>query len=79
MSQNMLLQFMLAIMMYSIMGWTVGVGITVVRKYPKAGEFLKQRPILGWTLAFALGSVVLTLTMALFEAVLLLAIDTLTR
>ena len=57
MSHTMLLQFLMTIVMYSIMGLVVGVSVVVVRKYPKLGEFLNQRPILGWTLAFALGSI----------------------
>jgi len=79
MSHTMLLQFLMTIVMYSIMGLVVGVSVVVVRKYPKLGEFLNQRPILGWTLAFALGSIALTVTMAIFEFVTLLAVDALMR
>ena len=74
-----LLQFLLTIVMYSIMGLVVGVGVVLVKKYPKIGEFLTQHPILGWTLAFALGSVALTLTMGAFEALMLTILTTLMR
>ena len=66
-----LLQFVLTIMMYSIMGLVVGVGIVLVKKYPKLGDFIYKRPILGWTLAFAIGSVAMTLIMALIDVALI--------
>jgi len=61
---SILFQIFLTVLTYSIMGLTFGIGVTVVRKYPKLGEFLTQRPILGWTLAFTLGSLVSTTIIA---------------
>jgi hypothetical protein len=51
--------------MYTIMGCVVGVGVVIFRKYPQVSEFVKQYPILGWTLTFAAGSVALTVSMTL--------------
>ena len=70
MSQTML-QFLLTIMMYSIMGFVVGVGVVLVKKYPKLGDFIYKNPILGWTLVFAVGSLAMTLTMALVDVALI--------
>ena len=66
-----LLQIILGVVMYAVMGLLVGIGITIVQDYPKVGEFLKTRPIIGWTAAFALGYTVHTLIMYLFEVALL--------
>lgn len=60
MNHVLLLQFLITVVTYSIIGLVVGVGIVLVRQYPKTGEFLKQHPILGWTSAFTLGSVAVT-------------------
>jgi len=62
-----LLQILIGIVMYALMGLIVGVGITLVRKYPEAGEFLKERPVIGWTIAFAVGYTVHSTIMFLFE------------
>ena len=59
-------------LMFCIVGFVVGLGITLVRKFPKLGDFLAQRPILGWTLAFGVGSVVVTALIAIAEAALLM-------
>jgi len=70
MSQTML-QFLLIILMYSVMGCTVGVGVVLVRKYPKLYELLEKHPIIGWTIGFAAGSIVMTLVMALVDIMLI--------
>jgi membrane protease YdiL (CAAX protease family) len=70
MSQTML-QFLLTIMMYSIMGLVVGIGVVLVKKYPKLGELLDKHPIFGWTIGFAAGSVVMTLVMAVVDVMLI--------
>jgi hypothetical protein len=62
-----LFQLLLTIIMYSIMGTVVGVGITIVEEFPKVGEWLKKHPILGWTLAFAVGSTLVTFLVGLVE------------
>jgi len=78
MSQT-LLQFILTVLMYTLMGCVVGVGIVLVKKYPKIGDFIYQRPILGWTLAFGAGSVVLTVLMMLTDTLLILLLRELLR
>lgn len=62
-----LFQLLFSVVMYATMGLTVGIGVTLARQFPRVGEFLKQRPILGWALAFAVGSVVVSITVALIE------------
>lgn len=73
---QVLAQFLLSVAMYSIMGATVGLGITVARKCPQVSEFFRQRPVLGWTLAFAVGDVVVivVLTVVQYAASWLLAL-----
>jgi len=61
----------MGVVMYSIMGLLVGIGITIVEEFPKVGDFFKRRPIIAWTAAFALGYAVHTLIMYLFEVALL--------
>jgi hypothetical protein len=72
--EQQLLQVLLGIVMYSVMGLLVGIGITVVQEFPKVGNFLRTRPILGWTAAFALGYAVHALIMYIFEVALLLVL-----
>ena len=74
-----LLQALLGIVMYALMGFLVGVGVVIAQEYPKVGDFLKQRPVLGWTAAFALGYAVHTLLMYLFEVALLAILSVLVR
>jgi hypothetical protein len=69
-----LVQLLLTVAMYSIMGTTVGLGVVLYRKYPQIGFQMQQHPILGWTLAFTAGSLVVTIavTVAEYAALLLL-------
>ena len=73
------IQFLMTIMTYALMGTILGVGVVIVQKYQPIWEFLTLRPILGWTLAFAIGSVVLTLTLAALETVLLVVLNSFLR
>jgi hypothetical protein len=66
-----LLQVLLGIVMYSLMGLLVGIGITIAEEFPKVGEFLKRRPIVGWPIAFALGYAVHSVLMYLFEVAII--------
>ena len=68
-----LFTFVMMIVIFALAGFVVGLGVLLTQDYPKVGDFLKQRPVLGWTLAFAAGGTILMLLIALFDfAVLLL-------
>jgi len=74
-----LLQIMLGVVMYALMGLLVGVGIIITQEHPKVGAFMKERPVLGWTAAFALGYAIHSLLMYLFEVALITALGALLR
>jgi hypothetical protein len=68
-----LLTFVMMAVIFALAGFVVGLGVLLVQDFPKVGEFLKQRPVLGWTAAFTVGGSILMLLIALFDfAVLLL-------
>lgn len=69
------LQFALFVVLFAIAGFVVGVGNLLVNDFPKVGEFIKQRPILGWTLAFTAGGTVFMLLVALFDIAVLLLLS----
>jgi hypothetical protein len=62
-----ILQFIFTIIMYALMGMTVGIGIIVCRKYPQIVDFLVARPVLGWTAAFSIGAVIMLAAMTVIE------------
>lgn len=70
-----LYQLLMTVVMYALMGSLVGCGILISRKHPQVGQFLSTNPVLGWALAFAIGSlVVTTITLAAeFAAILLIS------
>jgi hypothetical protein len=70
-----LLTFVMMVVIFSMMGFVVGLGVLLVQDYPKVGEFLKQRPVLGWTAAFATGGTILMLLIALFDFTVLLLLS----
>jgi len=70
-----LVQLLLTVAMYSIMGMTVGIGVVLYRKYPMIGFQMQQHPVLGWALAFAAGSAFTSVVFTVIEyaAILLLS------
>jgi hypothetical protein len=70
-----LLQFVLMVILFALAGFVVGLGVLLVQDYPKVGEFLKKRPVLGYTLAFTAGGTVLMLLIALFDFTVLLLLS----
>lgn len=74
-----LLQLLLTILMYSIAGAVVGIGVELSRKFPKIGEFMKQRPVLGWTLAFTLAAAATTVLITVVEGAALVVLSFLLR
>jgi hypothetical protein len=69
------LTFVMMVVIFALMGFVVGLGVLLVQDYPKVGEFLKQRPVLGWTAAFAAGGAILMLLIALFDFTVLLLLS----
>ena len=55
------------LVLFALAGFVVGVGVLFVQDYPRVGEFLKTRPVLGWTAAFAAGGAVWMLLVLLFD------------
>jgi hypothetical protein len=76
---NALVQFILFVVLFAIAGLIVGIGVQLVNDFPKVGAFLKQRPILGWTLAFTAGGTIYMLLIALFDFVVLMLLSQLMR
>jgi hypothetical protein len=70
-----LLTFVFLVVLSAIAGFIVGLGVLLVQDYPKVGEFLKQRPVLGWTVAFAVGGATFLLLVALFDFTVLLLLS----
>ena len=70
-----ILTFVMMVVIFALMGFVVGLGVLLVQDYPKVGEFLKQRPVLGWTIAFAAGGIILMLLIALFDFSVLLLLS----
>jgi hypothetical protein len=70
-----LFTFVVLLVMFAIAGFVVGIGVLLVQDYPKVGEFLKQRPVLGWTAAFAAGGAIWMLLLALFDFTVLLLLS----
>jgi hypothetical protein len=70
-----LLTFVFLVVLSAIAGFVVGLGVLLVQDYPKVGEFLKQRPVLGWTAAFAAGGTIFLLLVALFDFTVLLLLS----
>ena len=70
-----LFTFVMLLVLISIAGFVVGMGVLRVQDYPKVGEFLNRRPVLGWTLAFAAGGSAWLLLVALFDVSVLLVLS----
>lgn len=50
-----------------VAGFVVGVGVLATQDFPKIGEFMKNRPVIGWTLAFLAGGITVSLLLYLLE------------
>ena len=50
-----------------VAGFVVGVGVLATQDFPKLGEFLKNRPVIGWTLAFLAGGAAVSLLLYILE------------
>lgn len=70
-----LFTFALMVVLFALTGFVVGAGVLLVQDYPKVGEFLKKRPVLGWTAAFAAGGTALMLLITLFDYAVLLILS----
>ena len=70
-----LFTFVMLVALISLAGFVVGTGVLLVQDNPKIGEFLKQRPVLGWTLAFTTGGSAWLLLVALFDVSVLLLLS----
>lgn len=70
-----LVQLLLTVAMYSLMGATVGLGVILYKKHPEIGFFMQQRPVLGWALVFMAGSFVVTVTITVLEYAALLLLS----
>jgi hypothetical protein len=72
-----LVQLLLTVAMYSIMGMTVGLGVILYRRYPHIGFQMQQHPVLGWALMFAAGSAFATVVFTVIEYAAILIISVL--
>ena len=70
-----LVQLLLTVAMYSVMGMTVGLGVVLYRRYPQIGFLMQQHPVLGWALAFAAGSAFATVVFTVIEYVSILILS----
>jgi hypothetical protein len=50
-----------------VAGFVVGVGVLASQDFPKIGEFMKNRPVIGWTLAFLAGGATVSALLYLLE------------
>jgi len=70
-----LVQLLLTVAMYSLMGMTVGLGVVLYQRYPMIGFQMQQHPVLGWSLAFAAGSMFATIVFTVIEYAALLLLS----
>ena len=50
-----------------VAGFVVGVGVLATQDFPKLGEFIKNRPVIGWTLAFLAGGIAVSALLYVLE------------
>ena len=74
-----MISFLLTLVIMTVVGFVVGVGVLLTNDYPKVGEFIKNRPVLGWSLAFLTGSIVIGVILYVLEVAALAVIGLLLK
>ena len=70
-----MVQLLITLVLFAIGGFVIGVGVQLTRDFPKLGEFIKNRPILGWAAAGFLFGAASSLIIYLLEIAALGIID----
>lgn len=69
-----MVSLLLTLVMLTIVGFVVGVGVLITNENPKIGAFIKTRPVLGWTAVFLTGGIVVSVITYLLEVAALAVI-----
>lgn len=69
-----MVSLLITLVMLTVVGFVVGVGVMLTNDHPKIGEFIKTRPVIGWTAAFLAGGIVVSVITYLLEVAALAVI-----
>jgi hypothetical protein len=62
-----MIEIIVTLIVCVVAGFVVGVGVLATQDFPKLGEFLKNRPVIGWTLAFLAGGITVSALLYILE------------
>lgn len=62
-----MIEILVTLVVCVVVGFVVGVGVLATQDFPKLGEFMKNRPVIGWTLAFLAGGITVSALLWILE------------
>ena len=68
-------EILITLIVGTVAGFVVGVGVLASQDFPKIAEFLKKRPVIGWTLAGLLGTGAVSAILVILEMAALLVLS----